>query len=98
MLLGGALEETRDDADSRDEKSFLGRDTTEGTPVARAYCPKKSVRGDGLYLAVKRFLSPCHPKNVARRLGGYPAIRVGLEPSSDVPRDEHECQRTGIPG
>jgi hypothetical protein len=27
-----------------------------------------------------------------------PALRVGLEPSSDVPRDQHECQRTGIPG
>lgn len=93
MLLDGALEETRDYVDSRGEKSFLGRDTAEGTPVARAYCPKKSVRGDGLYLAVKRFLFP--PK---KWLGGYPAIRVGLEPSSDVPRDEHECQRTGIPG
>lgn len=94
MLLGGAREETRDYADSRGEKSFLGRDMAEGTPVARAYCPKKSVRGDGLYLAVKRFLL-FHPK---KWLGGYPAIRVGLEPSSDVPRDEHECQRTGIPG
>lgn len=57
MLLGGALGETRDYVDSRGEKSFLGRDTAEGTPVARAHCPKKSVRGDGLYLAVKRFLS-----------------------------------------
>lgn len=95
MLLGGALGETRGIVDSGCERSRPGRDTTEGTQVVRTRFPKKQARSDGLYLAVPRLL--LLPERGSAREAA-PAIRVGLEPSSDVPRDEHRCQRTEVSG
>jgi hypothetical protein len=99
VLLGGAFRGNSRHVDSGCERSPPGRGTTEGTQVARTRFPKKQARSDGLYLAVQRLLLPTFAlagSGAAREISS--AIRVGLEPSSDVPRDEHECQRTEVSG
>lgn len=82
--------------DSGCERSPPGRGTTEGTPVARTRLPKKQARGDGLYLAVQRLLlstAALAGGGAAREIS--PAIRDGLEPISDVPRDETRVSEDG---
>lgn len=96
MLLGGALEETRGTSTPgvRDHLRDEARRKALRSHVTR--CPKKLARSDGLYLAVQRLLLPTAAlagSGAARENSS--AIRVGLEPSSDVPRDETRVSEDG---
>ncbi len=93
MLLGGALEATRDTSTSQ-VSDHLRDEARRKALRSHVRATLKSWRV--ATASISRSTAP--PPSLTGSAEDRPAIRVGLEPSSDVPRDEHECQRAEIPG